>query len=344
MTDVRVHSFPDNQAGPVSCASTPGSRPAPALFGDCPAWLSSFHAPDDAGGPGGCFQSFPAVPVRPSFFLGSPFMSWRCSFVDALKPVEQPVLNNGPYAIHRGEPAATCVHESGHALAHVCAGGSIDHIEVELRFMRIWGGVVAAGACGQCTPKGATVNVYGLLAAEIPLIRTIGPPPSSECWRHDLERSIFQYAGPAAEAKYRAQDGLVRMPIRGPDAEIVERAARLVWLAKNRDGHAFQRLVWKLACDLMDDPAVWKAVSAVEGELFSGLLRLEPSDPRPGDSVKYTMTGDRAEQLIVEAGVRPIDILAGHRCGPECVKPSRRTSRRWQGYLAEWATESKDAA
>jgi hypothetical protein len=272
-------------------------------------------------------------------------MTWRIPFDVALQPVEQPVLNNGPYAIHRGEPASTCVHEAGHCVADLRAGGRIDRIDVELRFMRIWGGTVAAGACGQCVPKGATVRAAGVRAAEIPLIRTSGPPPSSDCWRHSLERAIFQYAGPAAEAKYRAQAGLVRGAIRGPDAQIVERDARLVWLAKNRDGHAFQRLVWRLACDLMDDPTVWKAVSAVEAELFSGLLRLEPSDPRPGDSVKYTMTGDRAEQLIADAGVKPLDILAGHQCGPECIRPSRRTSRKWREYLDLWAAEEPaDAA
>jgi hypothetical protein len=272
-------------------------------------------------------------------------MRWRIPFDDALKPVEQPVLNNGPFVIHQGEPAATCVHEAGHAIAHIRAGGRIDRIEVELRFMRIWNGVVAAGACGQCVPTGVVRDAYAVLATDIPLIRTIGPPPSSECWRHDLERSIFQYAGPAAEAKYRAQSGLVRRAICGPDAEIVERAARLVWLAKNRDGYAFQRLVWKLACDLVDDPAVWKAVSAIEAELFSGLLRLEPADPRPGDRVEFVMPGDRAEELIAGAGIALPHFISRHQCGPECIKPSRRTSRRWDAYLAQWAAEEpKNAA
>jgi len=273
-------------------------------------------------------------------------ISWRCSFDDALQPVEQPVLNNGPFAIHRGEPACTCVHEAAHAVTHhVLAGGRIDRIEVELRFMRIWQGNVAAGACGQCVPVGATRDAYDLRASDLPLILTSGPPPSSECWRHSLERSIFQYAGPAAEMRYRSQAGLARMAIKGPDAEIVERGARMVWLAQNRDGHAFMRLVWKLACDLMDVPAVWKAVSAVEAELFSGLLRLEPADPRPGDSVKFVMPGSRAEALIAAAGIALPNIIDVHRCGPEYVKPSRKVSRRWERYLAEWAKEEpKNAA
>ena len=56
------------------------------------------------------------------------------------------------------------------------------------------------------------------------------------------------------------------------------------------------------------------------------------------------MTGDRAEELMAAAGVKPLDILAGHRCGPECIKPSRRHSRRWEQYLASWAAEAEDAA
>jgi hypothetical protein len=262
-----------------------------------------------------------------------------------MTPVEQqPVSTNGPYAIFRGEPAATCVHEAGHAVANVRAGGRIDRIEVELRFMRIWEGTVAAGACGQCVPKGATVDAFSLRAAEIPLLLTSGPPPSSECWRPSLERSIFQYAGPAAEAKYRAQSGLVRNALSGPDAEIVERGARLVWLAQNRDGHAFQRLVWREACRLMDDPAVWKAVSAVEAELFSGLIHIEPADPRPGDVVKFVMSGERAEELIAGAGIELANIIDVHRCSPECVRPSRKVSRRWREYLEAWSKESQDAA
>ena len=275
-------------------------------------------------------------------------MTWRCSFDNALKPVDpqaHPVRSNGPYVIHRGEPAATCVHEAGHAVANVCAGVRLDAVEVETRFMALPGGLVGAGACGQCVPVGSRRNATTIRASSVPLIMTSGPPPSSECWRHSLERAIFQYAGPAAEAKYRAEAGLVRMAIRGPDREIAEHAARFVWLAQNRDGHAFMRLVWRLACDLMDVPAVWAAVSAIEGELFSGLLRLEPADPRPGNSIKYTMTGNRAEELIAAAGVKPRDILAGHRCGPACVRPSRKTTRQWQEYLDAWAAEEpKNAA
>jgi hypothetical protein len=57
------------------------------------------------------------------------------------------------------------------------------------------------------------------------------------------------------------------------------------------------------------------------------------------------MPGSRAEELIEAAGIALPNILAPHRCGPECVRPSRKTSRRWDAYLAQWAAEEpKDAA
>jgi hypothetical protein len=104
------------------------------------------------------------------------------------------------------------------------------------------------------------------------------------------------------------------------------------------------RLAWREACRLIDHPRIWKAVAAVEAELFSGLLRQEPMDPRPGDSVKFVMTGARAEALMVRAGIVLPHFISRHQCGPECIRSSRQPSRRWQRYLAEWAKESKDAA
>jgi hypothetical protein len=86
----------------------------------------------------------------------------------------------------------------------------------------------------------------------------------------------------------------------------------------------------------MEVPLIWKAIAAVEAELFSGLLRLEPLDPRPGDVVKFVMPGSRAEELIAGAGIALPNIIDVHRCGPECIRPSRKTSRRWERYLAEW--------
>ena len=95
----------------------------------------------------------------------------------------------------------------------------------------------------------------------------------------------------------------------------------------------------------MDVPLVWAAIQAVEGELFSGLLAREPMDPRPGDSVKFTMAGERAEELMVRAGIVLPNIIATHECDAQCIKPSRRTSRRWQDYLDAWAKEEpRDAA
>jgi hypothetical protein len=145
--------------------------------------------------------------------------------------------------------------------------------------------------------------------------------------------------------KFRAQEGLPRGHIIDSDGQPLEWYKRFVWLTAGRDGNAFTRLAWREACRLMDEPLIWRAVQAVEGELFSGLLRLEPADPRPGDRVEFVMPGSRAEELVAAAGIVLPNILAPHLCGPECIKPTRKTSRRWERYLAEWAKEeSKNAA
>jgi hypothetical protein len=165
------------------------------------------------------------------------------------------------------------------------------------------------------------------------------------CWRGFVKNAIVAFAGPAGEMKFRAQAGLPRGFIGASDSHPVEWSARLLWCTGGRDGAAFTRLAWREACRLMDVALIWKAIGAVEGELFSGLLRLEPADPRPGEAIEFVMPGPRAEALAAAAGIALPNILAPHQCGPECIKPSRKTSRRWERYLAEWAAEApKNAA
>jgi hypothetical protein len=92
-------------------------------------------------------------------------------------------------------------------------------------------------------------------------------------------------------------------------------------------------------------PLIWRAVEAVGRGLFSGLLGLEPAGHQPGDSVKFVMPGERAEQLMVRAGIVLPHFISRHQCGPECIKSSRKVSRQWQEYLDAWVKEApKDAA
>jgi hypothetical protein len=178
--------------------------------------------------------------------------------------------------------------------------------------------------------------------SSVPLLRSHEP---KYCWRAFVKNAVITCAGPAGELKHRAQEGVSRGHVGDSDARPVEWYRRFVWLTAGRDGIAFTRLAWREACSLMDKPPIWKAIAAIEGELFSGLLRQEPAGPRPGDVVKFVMPGKRAEELIAAAGIALPNILAPHQCGPECVRPSRKTSRRWQQYLAEWAKEApKNAA
>jgi hypothetical protein len=266
---------------------------------------------------------------------------WRCSYDDALKPVDSPISNNGPYAIRQGALAAVCVHEAAHGVAIISMGERLESIEVALDFERGYGAVVGASVSGRCKIKVAAPSTSGKSPSSVPLLWN---GKFYFCWLAFWKRAVIAAAGPAGEMKHRAQSDLSRGAIGASDSQPLDRTARFVWNNCGRDGAAFARLAWREACRLMDEPLIWKAIGAVEGELFSGLLRLEPADPRPGDVVKFVMPGAQAEALIAAAGIALPNILASHQCGPECIRPSRKTSRRWERYLAEWAKESKNAA
>jgi hypothetical protein len=269
-------------------------------------------------------------------------MTWRCSYDDALRPVETPVSSNGPYVIATGALAAVCVHEASHAVMMVCTGRRIGSIEVAMNFERAYGGAVIALVRGNVRLAGVTSH-FEASPAGVPVRRPHDSP--IYCWLAFLKSALVTAAGPAGEMKFRAPAGLSRGYVCGTDARTLEWYRRVLGTTAGRDGTAFTRLAWREACRLMDVPVIWKAIGAVEGELFSGLLRLEPADPRPGDSIKFVMSGERAEELIAGAGIELPNIIDVHRCGEECIRPSRQTSRRWQQYLAKWAAEEpKNAA
>jgi hypothetical protein len=269
-------------------------------------------------------------------------VTWRCSYDDALRPVETAteVSDNGPYRIGKGWLAAIAVHEAAHAVAVVSMGKPLEQIEFGLTFERDYDGKTLVLPRGRCKLVGVTRDAIDVSPSSVPLSRGT----LQYCWRGFIKNAVILCAGPAGEMKYRAQEGLPRGHVCCSDAGAVEWYRRVLWTTAGRDGTAFVRLAWREACRLMDVPLIWKAIGAVEAELFSNLLRREPGDPRPGDKIEYVMPGARAEELMAGAGIALPNILAPHRCGPECIRPSRRTSRRWQEYLAEWAKEAQDAA
>ena len=258
-------------------------------------------------------------------------------------PVNSPTedyCDNGPYRIGRGWLGALAVHESSHGVATICMGKSLEQIEVV--FERDDDGKPLALPRGRCKLKGVTRDAIDVSPSSVPFSQSYD---LEFCWRAFIKNAVVLCAGPVGEMKYRSLAGLPRGHICHSDAEPLEWYKRFVWDTCGRDGFGFVRLAWQSASRLVEHAVIWKAIAAVEGELFSGLLRLEPADPRPGDSVKFVMPGARAEQLISGAGVELPNILAPHQCGPECIKPSRKTSRRWERYLAEWAKEEpKNAA
>jgi hypothetical protein len=239
-------------------------------------------------------------------------MTWRCSYDDAVKPGERAISNNGPYEIGIGSMTTVAVHEAAHAVVNISMGGRLDNIEVGFDFERADGGGVAAWGKGCCNVKLAeSLRTSGAAPSRVPLE---WDGRFEHCWRVFLKRAIIMAAGLAAEGKYRAQEGLPHSGVCVTDSRPLDQTARYVWNFCGRDGAAFTRLAWKSACDLMDEPLIWRAISAVEGELFSGLLKLEPMDPRPGDSIKFVLPGEHAEKLMVSAGIILPNFISQHRC------------------------------
>jgi hypothetical protein len=272
-------------------------------------------------------------------------MAWRCSYDDALRPADSPLCDNGPYVIRQGAMAALCAHEAAHAVATVSMGGRIEQVEVGLAFRWYYGGKTLVRPHGLCIPMGATRDSDGgLLDSDNPSSVPLDPVMPFCCWNPYLKSMIATCAGPVGEIKYRVQGGLPRENdyFYYGDGRQLEWYKRLVWLMTGRDANALVRLAWRDACRLMDEPVIWRAIEAVKGELFKGLLGLGPVQHQPGDSIKFVMPGERAEKLMAGAGIVLPHILATHSCNQGCIRPSRRTSRRWEQYLAEWAKEAKD--
>lgn len=233
--------------------------------------------------------------------------------------------------------AALCAHEASHAVAMISMGGRIDQIEVGLRYQWYYGGKTLVVPRGRATPMGADKVAEQDDDIVRPSSVQFHPAMPFCCFNPYLKDMVISCAGPVGELKYRAQGGLPPETVCVSDSWALERYKRLVWLMTGRDGDALARLAWRATRHLIDDPVIWRAIEAVSRGLFSGLLQIEPAAHQPGDSVKFTLPGPRAEALMVGAGAMLPNFIRRHRCGPDCIRPSRKISGRWEKYLAEWA-------
>jgi hypothetical protein len=161
--------------------------------------------------------STPVAPGPSVFFGKALFVTWRCSYADALmRPVDSPISNNGPYVIRQGATAALCVHEAGHAVAIVSTGERLESIEVALDFERAYGGGVAASVRGSAKRKMAEPSTSGTSPPRVPLL---WDGKFHFCWLAFLKRAIVTCAGPAGEMKYRELARLARGGIGWTDSQ-----------------------------------------------------------------------------------------------------------------------------
>jgi hypothetical protein len=245
---------------------------------------------------------------------------------------------DGPVMRVRGELAGTTHHEAAHSVFKYALGCKQGKTSVTVNYHRAANGAVYVGHSGL---SGAW-RTLGEIAPPRQKPQDIHVSLDGEalmCWRPMMRRAMIATAGHASERRYLQSQGLPFTARSGDDREDCEIEARRCWACAGRNGEALLRLAWRETQTLLEDPAIWRAVEAVEGKLFSGILWREPSDPRPGDRAEFALEGEQVEDLIANTGLRFGQFWQEHRCGPSRVR-ARPISKRFRAVVEQWATES----
>jgi hypothetical protein len=266
-------------------------------------------------------------------------MKARCTYRDGMLAAEEPEFYfDGPILRVRGELAGTTHHEAAHGVFKYALGCGQGPVSVTLNYRRSANGAVYVGHSGLSGARRAPGEI---------------PPPRQKpqdipisldsdifmCWRPMMRLTMIAAAGHASERQYFKSQGLPFTARSGDDREACEIEARRCFACSGRNGNALLRLAWHKTQTMLDDPQIWRAVQAVEGALFSGILWKEPADPRPGDEVEFAIKGADVEALIESTGLRFGAYWQEHRCSPECVR-ARPITKRIRATVEQWAADS----
>jgi hypothetical protein len=195
------------------------------------------------------------------------------------------------------EPAATGMHEAGHAVVGYALGWGCSFVSINLEYAE-------SENCGLGVAYGGMAKHAKQDRRAMPQIRR-GYGPAM------LTNGILTCAGPAAERKYRFLNGL---PLRsldtaGGDYAAVDGLARMLeQQGRSRGGYALKRLVWRLAQRAVDNEAIWAAISEIGEELAWRITDVEAErgdDPKIGDRTETKMGGHQARAIMRGAGVAP---------------------------------------
>jgi hypothetical protein len=220
---------------------------------------------------------------------------------------ELPWHRNGSLVFVDGELSSVCVHEAAHrVISYVLDGATGGGTFVNVTYKPIkYGGLLVspAGRAEQVirhNPVGFAFDENWLEVSHV-----LCPDADLQSL---LNWAIIICAGHAGQLKHARSVGfpLHHAPSDGDrfKLEIVARAAEFYF---GRSYQAFKRLAWARACKMLDDPKVWKAVKAVDGALFSGIIWLEPENPKPFDRTEFELSFAAAEEIMRNQGLTPRD-------------------------------------
>jgi hypothetical protein len=204
----------------------------------------------------------------------------------------------------RGARMATGIHEAGHFVAAFALGTPMKAVVMNVSYLRGEYADIFATYAGFCATWADGGHDFEKPRAEIP---NAPPTPGDFLFPAGLmlPRAIVSCAGPAAEFRYRAEQGLpqtAKHTARG-DRRDLEEFSRIERNASGGDPAAFLEQSWRRAQRLLEEPTVWRAVDALANELVSGIMRAQPDDPRPGDAAEFVIQAAQAEAIMTKAGI-----------------------------------------
>jgi hypothetical protein len=118
-----------------------------------------------------------------------------------------------------------------------------------------------------------------------------------------LPHTIIGCAGPAAEWKCRAENAWPQQTKHSSayDWRDLDGFAMIEHNSSGADPKIYLETAWQTTQELIDEPAAWRAVTALANELISGLFAMQPIMPKPGDQVEFVLRGEQAQAIITRA-------------------------------------------
>jgi hypothetical protein len=141
--------------------------------------------------------------------------------------------------------------------------------------------------------------------------------------------AVLICAEAAAERKFRLAERLPQVSLHTAqsDRRGMNALARAVWLGAGRDGLAFERLSWRSAQRIVDEPRFWAAIEALAQAVLAQPVQ-DGERSLPGASVKEIMRDAGIEPGALREGFLLTALMLCQLAARETAKPRNRCRRR----------------